>query len=276
MKSPANGARTLILSLAFVMAGFRCASDSVVAEKPLEPAGAEDSKKLLARVIFINRNSAESYTAGFTGEALLNKKKVLFMGTALFNKNPRMMKYNFLDTIFKSPITTLVQDGEKLKIYFPVDQSLYLDNTRTIQLKNYLKIDADFQTLYPFAAGQIPFIKDYAIRRGLEHEKDSGVEHRYLILENGDFYQTVAFKGDIPDKLLFLRKDTKQKIEVYLEKPYTSGNTVFYQSLRVTLLPSGDRLSIDFKDIVLNKPMDPALMGEIPLRRGTRFINMEP
>lgn len=276
MKSPANRARIIILSLAFVMAGLRCASDSVVAEKPLGPAGAEDLKKLLARVIDINRNSAESYTAGFTGEGILNKKKVLFMGTALFNKNPRMMKYNFLDTIFKSPITTLAQDGERLKIYFPVDQSLYLDNTRTIQLKNYLKIDADFQTLYPFAAGQIPLIRDYAIRRGLEYEKDPGVQHSYLILENGDFYQTIAFKGDIPDKLLFLRKDTKQKLEVYLEMPYTSGNTVFYRRLRFSLLPSGDRFSLDFKDIVLNKPVDPADMREIPLRRGTRFINMEP
>jgi hypothetical protein len=232
---------------------------------------------LVNRVKEINAGSVDSYTAGFTGDGLIKKKRLNFTGEALFNKNPRLMKFTFLDTVFKSPMTVLVQDGESLKFYFPVDKSLLLDNVRTIRLKNYMDIDADFNSLYPLAAGQIPLIQNFSIKSGLISKTDdpSNTGQRYLIIENDEYFQTISFREDNPDKILLIHKLSMQKLEIYLEKPAVQGKSVFYRSVRFVLLPSGDKLALNFRDVRFNALMDSNTILKLNLDKGTKYINME-
>jgi len=43
---------------------------------------------------------------------------------------------------------------------------------------------------------------------------------RLIILENNDYYETISFLNDVPDKILWVNKTTKEKIEVYFKKPF--------------------------------------------------------
>ncbi len=258
-----------------VMSG--CVRQAATGERKVTTSSSEEAQMLLNRVKEINLGSADSYTANFTGDAIMKKKKFNFLGEAVFNKNPRMMKYTFLDTVFKSIMTVLVQDGDNLKIYFPVDKSLLLDNVRNIRLRNYLDIDADFNTLYPLAVGQIPLIPNYTIKSGLVSKAGDGPGggQRYIILENDEYFETISFIENNPDKILLINKLSKQKIEIYLEKPAPLGKSVFFKTARLILFPSGDKLTIAFRDIRFNTPIDPGAIQNLNLEKGTKFIQME-
>lgn len=249
----------------------------VIREEKVSQMGSKEPKALLQRINEINSKSAESFNAQISVDFFTDKKKFNSIGDAVFKKNPRMMKIKITDIVFKSPISILIQDGESLKFYFPADKTIYIDKTKTIKLKNYINLDIDFKILYPLIIGQIPVIPDYTIKQGLiagESEgKNSGCF--YLILENKYIYETISFKNDIPDKILLLQKDTKNKLEIYLEKPFTLSDVLLYKEVRFVLLHSGDRLVYRLKDIKINAPPDLGDDINIISAKGTKIINME-
>lgn len=249
-----------------------CAGAPVQQEKRVSASDTERSRRLLARVQEINSRAVDSYSAQFRVEGAYGKSKFNSVGEAWFNRNPRMARFTFFDIIFKSPLTVMVQDGATLKFYFPAEKTLYVDRSDSINLRNYASIDIDFALVYPFAAGQIPLLDAFTIKQGLVDENDSN--RSYLVLENKDYFQTIGFKGDVPDKILFISKTGGKKTEFYLEKPQSQGGALFYRTIRMLAPESGGRLTINFSEIQYGIRLDAATVLRINLDRGAKIVDM--
>ncbi|MGV7927860.1 MAG: hypothetical protein AB2L13_02965 [Spirochaetota bacterium] len=260
----------IMIAVALITA---CASAPAGQDKRVSASDTERSRRLLSIVQEMNRKAIDSYSAQFTVEGVFGKNKFNSIGEALYNRNPRMARYTFYDIVFKSPLTIMVQDGTALKFYFPAEKTLYLDNAETIKLKNYAAIEIDFDLIYPFTAGQIPLLEDHSIKQGLIAENDA--ERSYLLLENRDYFQTIGFNGDLPDKILFISKSNGKKTEFYLEKPRREGANVFYRKIRMLSPDGGGRLSLSFSEIRNDVRIDAAIMLKINLDKGARIVNMQ-
>lgn len=259
----------LLLVCAFLPA---CTGTPVQQDRRVSSSDTERSCRLLSLVHEINNRAVDSYSARFTVEGTFGKSKFNSVGEAWFNRNPRMARYSFFDIIFKSPLTVMVQDGNTLKLYFPAEKTLYVDRIDSINLRNYAAIDIDFALVYPFAAGQVPLLDPFTIKQGLVDENDPS--RSYLVLENRDYFQTIGFKGDVPDKILFISKTNGKKTEFYLEKPRGHGGALFYRTIRMLAPDSGGRLTINFSEIRYGIMLDAAALLRIKLDRGAKIVNM--
>ncbi len=259
----------VLLACAFLPA---CTGAPVKQEKRVTASDTDRSRRLLTLVHEINGRAVDSYSARFTVEGAFGKRKFNSVGEAWFNRNPRMARFTFFDIIFKSPLTVMVQDGDTLKFYFPAEKTLYVDRSDSINLRNYAAIDIDFALVYPFAAGQVPLLDAFTIKQGLVDESDSN--RSYLVLENKNYFQTIGFKMDVPDKILFISKTSGKKTEFYLEKPQGQGGALFYRTIRMLSPESGDRLTISFSEIRYGVRLDAATVLKINLDRGAKIVDM--
>ncbi len=249
-----------------------CSSGAGRLEKHVIASDAGRSRLLLARIQEINGRAVDSYSARFTVEGAFGKNKFNSVGEARFNRNPRMARFSFFDIIFKSPLTVMVQDGAALKLYFPAEKTLYVDNADSMKLRNYAAIDIDFALVHPLTAGQIPLLDGFSIKHALVDESDPN--RCYLVLENGDYFQTIGFNRDVPDRILFISKSSGKKTEFYLEKPLVQGGGLFYRTVRMFAPENGGRLTVSFSEVQYGITMDAATVLKIKLDRGAKIIDM--
>lgn len=253
-----------------------CARPAVREETSLVRSDEARTRMLLNTVRNINRNAPDSLSSRFSVEGISGKKRFGSLGELIFNKNPRLMRILLVDTVFKSPLTTIVQEGDGLTLYFPGDKSLFLDSVRSMKIKNYTNLDIDLKLLYPLIIGQIPLLENYSVKHGLSKEegRDTGKQGSFLILENSEFFETISFINDVPDKILFLRKDMRWKIELYLERATKADGVLYYKRIRLNLVSSGDKLSFSFNEVVFNQPVDARAVLALPDKRGLKIVDM--
>lgn len=254
-----------------------CAGGAVKKEEGITIIGNETAQLLLSEIMAVNSNSPQAYTARLSAEGSAGKKKFNVTGEIVYNKTPRMMRVTLLDAIFRSVLTVLIQDNDALKLYFPMEKSLYLDSASTISIQDYATVALDFKILYPLAVGQIPLIENYSIKRGLaaNSPKHNGDCTSFLILENDSYFETISFSDGIPDKILLLKKNGGIKTELYLEKPLRQGNALVYRKIRLILPSSGERMQFTLSGIQFNQAVDPGKVFFLELARGVKIINMK-
>jgi hypothetical protein len=266
--------RFYLIIITITLLTSMCGKEIIKEEQILEKSEREKVYSLLKRLKEINEHSPNSFKAHFIIEGILNnKKRFKSIGNAVYNKTPTKMKITFIDFVFKSPITIIVQDGPTLKFYFPTEKKLLIDNINTINLKNYLDLDLEFTLLYRFITGAIPVIENYQIREGLiakaKEKKDDEV---YIILENDRYFETISFKKDLPNKILL--KTSKEKAEFYLEKPCCKDNRLSYKSIKFVSTTSGHRIIIRMNSWKDNVKVSPRSISQLRLPRGTKVIRV--
>lgn len=262
--------------LFFLCLVIGCARPVVREDAGLVRADEAKTRSLLNTVRNINRNAPDSLHSRFSVEGLSGRKRFSSLGELVFSKNPRLLRISLTDAVFRSSLSTIVQDGDRLTLYFPGDKSMFLDSMRSIEIKKYTRLDIDLRLIYPLITGQIPLLENYSVRRGLSPEEGRALDaqHSFLILENREFFQTISFKGDVPDKILFIHKDTGRKIEVYLEKPAMSEGMLHYSRIRLNLVSSGDAIAFGFSGVRFNQPVDAKSVLALPDRSGLKVVDM--
>ncbi|MFH0976590.1 MAG: hypothetical protein V1874_12480 [Spirochaetota bacterium] len=244
-------------------------------ERDYTTADKKDTAYLLKLIEKANTDCTRALDANFDIEGHSGKQKFKASGNIQFNDNPRKVKIVFHDAVFKTPITEIIQDGYEIKFYFPFDKILYNDNIKTINLKNYTNFDIDFDLVSDLSTGKIPLIKNYSIVKGLEHEDASGNENnKLIIINNKEYYETISFMREIPDKILWMNKTTKEKIEVYLYDPLKRDKLLFYKTIKIVSLSSDLKITIRFNSIKFNLPANPENIVKIKLAKDTKVINI--
>ncbi len=258
-----------VLSFIFLSS---CSRNVVKDEKDFKVADDENIALLLTSLEKFNLNSPKSLYAEFNTEGQSLKKKFKASGIVQFHNNPVLMRLVFHDAVFKSPITEIVRNEDIIKFYFPFENVLYIDNEKTIDLKFYSNIDIDFKLISDLTLFKIPVIRDFSVRKGLEGGNSESGKNKLLLLENNDYYETISFINEIPDKILWLNKRSKEKIEVYFKEPVFYGDTTLYKNIRIVSLNSDLKIDIYFSSIKLNIPLDLEKMIQIKLPSNGKVV----
>lgn len=246
---------TAALITAVLCAQSSCAGRPATVDKGVEHADNSRVRLLVSKIQEINANSPKVFTANFVVDGRVGKnKKFKTLGELVFSGELKKMKISFIDSVFRSPMTILLQEDRSLKFYLPVDKKLYLDNADTINLKEYVDVRIDYGFLSGLALGRIPLISDFIIKQGVSQQdaKTESAKEYYVILENSMLYQTISMKNEIPSKIMLMNKSTKERMEFYLENPVRNNNVLYYKSIRFISLQSGDRINVIFNSLNFN------------------------
>ncbi len=268
----------IIFTISTIFLSSNCGKELKKHERIIKKHEDEEIKLLLDRILEINRSTPESFSADFTVEGRFQKnKKFKSIGKLIYKKEPQKMRISFIDYVFKSPITTIVQDGNVLKFYLPVEKKLYLDRTDTVNLKNYIGIDLNFNFIYKFIIGEIPLIENYQVKQGLIAKANSEMkqEETYIILENIKYYETISLKNNTPNKVLLINKITKKRYEFYLGNASCKDNWLNFRSLKFISKGSGHRAIIKIKKRKCNIPVNVRKITRIKLSKNTKIIKIK-
>jgi hypothetical protein len=261
-------------ALALLIFIFSCSKALKKNNTDFIEADDKNTAYLLKLIENTGANSPQTLIANFDIEGHSGKQNFKASGNVHLNNNPRKARIIFHDAVFKSPITEIIQDEDIIKIFFPFDKILYIDNIKTIDLKFYSSLDLDFNLVSDLSAGRIPVIKDFSVVKGLESGSNSGSgENKFIILENKEYYETISFKHDTADKILWMNKNTKEKVEVYLEEPLKKQDILFYKLIRVVSLKNDLKITISFNAIKFNVPVDLENMAKLALPKDVKIIN---
>lgn len=245
--------------------------DESAPEDQYHPSGKEGIRSMVDTIADINRRSPESYTLDFNIDGTYGEKKNKMLGSMEFNRKQRTMHVSVVDFIFRSPVMTLLQEGDVIRVYYPVEKKMYVNNARTIDMANYGGVSIDFRIFHDLITGVIPLISGYSVKQGLTANNGKG---SVLILENPDYYQTISFRGNDPDKILLINRKTRERIELYLKNPVGQGASRIYSNVMIVAQRVPLRLEITFKKIQLNAPVKVKTFKEMKFPDGLKIIQM--
>jgi hypothetical protein len=235
------------------------------------PAGKDGIRAMIDGVTAINRKSPESCNLDFNIEGTYGEKKNRMLGSLQFNRKQHTMNVSVVDFIFRSPLMTLLLEGDVIRVYYPAEKKMYIDNARTINLANYGGFNIDFSMFHDLITGVIPLIEGYSVKQGLASNDGKGL---MLILENSRFYETVSFQRNEPDKILLINKKTREKIEIYVNDPVIQGGSRIYSKVMIVAKNIPLRFEITFKRILLNTPVRVKTFKDLKIPNGLQVVQM--
>jgi hypothetical protein len=261
----------IILAAAAIGCGTAPLREDEALSGQYHPSGKEEIRVMLGAINEINKKSPDFFAADFNIDGSQEAKKFKLLGTLEYSKKQKMMHIAFLDFIFRSPLTTLFQEGDVIRIYYPSEKRMYIDSMKNINLSNYGGVGINFDLLSGLITGNIPVITDYTVRQGLVANDNRGA---LLILENSRFYETISFKGNYPDRIKFVNKATRENFEAYIDKPVAQGGTLFFTNIILVVRDARIRLDIKFNRIKLNTPAKVKTHRDITLPADLKVIQM--
>lgn len=231
----------------------------------------DEIQRMIGIVDEINSHTPSSFVTSIEIIGNVREKKFKSVGSVNYNKKTGRFNITFLDYIFKSPITKIFQDGDRVSIYFPADKKLVLDNRSTLDIRNYIDLNLDYYLIYDLFRGSIPVLKDYRTKKGLASTDGKG---SYLIIENSDYFETISFRGNTPDKLLIIHKDTREKIELYLKGFTFKGKSRYYKNILIVAKKSDLRLDFRFRRTRINIPVKVRTIESIRVPKSVKVIRL--
>ncbi len=240
-------------------------------DENITPAMRDEIRRMTGIVERINSQAPSSFASSIEIIGNIREKKFKSVGSVNYNKKTGRFHITFLDYIFKSPVTRIFQDGDRISIYFPADKKLVLDNRKTINIRNYMDLNMDYYLVYDLFRGAIPVLKNYRVKKGLT---SADGKSSYLIIENSEYFETISFRGDTPDKLLIIRKDNKEKIELYVKGFTIKGKSRYYKNIRIVAKKSDLRLDFMFKGTRINIPVKVRTIESIRVPGSVEIIRL--
>ncbi len=255
----------ILLFLPFLT--LACAGGAI--QKPLTPGEKKTVADLMTAVAEINRRTPETLSASMEITGAKSGKKYKSAGEISFDAKAGRLNLVLFDFIFKAPYTMLFKTGDSLSLYYPLEKKLILTTTQKIEPGFVAGLSVDIKTLVDLTSGKIPLIPDYRARQ----MADSGNPRRaLLLLENRDCYETISFIDGRPDRILFVRKESKEKIEVYMKKYHSEGGVQYYRNLRIISESQSMDVEIAFTRISMNKPLKMKTEKDISLPRDVNIV----
>ena len=249
---------------------FICSCSGAIVQKTFTPAENKTIKELLTILSSENEKIPETLSAQVDIEGMRSDKKYKSIGKILFDTKNDQMNITFFDFIFKSPLTMFIKNANSLSLYYPAEKKLILSTTERINFKSISGIPLDMKDLIEISVGKIPLITKYRVKQVLSSDKENRV---YLVLENPVLYETISFKDNRPDRILFIEKTQQVKVEFYINKWYTKRGCHYYKNVRVYSESRKFDLEITFSRIKINEPVAIKTEKDISMPKDVRVIN---
>jgi len=113
----------------------------------------------------------------------------------------------------------------------------------------YTGFKADYKLLYTLLTGGIPVIDKFTVYKCLHDEKEGGYN---LIIENDEYYENIFFRGDVPEKILFIHKLSRNKSEIYLKSIVKKDKSIFFKNYKIVVPEANTAINVSFSKLQLN------------------------
>ncbi len=236
--------KTYILYIIILI--FVCSVKNIHADSEnTKKAGSKNTKaeKYIEIINQINEKIPPSFTTYISLNAYVNKVKYNVQGRAYFNNNPRKIKTKLNDLIFKSPMLDMLINNNIVKIFVPADGILYVRNINKARFKRNL-LENNYKLITAAVLGRIPLIENYKINKIITKGKN-----KFLLIENENYFETISFSNNLPNKILIMRKDKKDKVEIYYYKPFKIKGYTFFKKIRALSRTTGHRCTVYYGKI---------------------------
>ncbi len=243
----ANKKTLLLISFILIFSG--CSS---IQKPELSDAESIKAKSFLSSIKKINDSSPDSISSSFSADGYAGEKKFRVEGKSVFDKKG-YYKVSIIDYVFQSPVIEAYRELDRLYFYYPVEKKLITDDVNKIDLSRYTGFQTDYKLLYTLLTGGIPLLDNYSVYKCLYDEKDKGY---YLILQNDDFYENIFFKDDVPEKILFIHKLSRNKAEIYLKSMIKKDKSIFFKNYKIVAPELNTSINISFSNTVLNSSVN--------------------
>ncbi len=251
-----------------------CSTPEITPDRPFTRADKEQVNEILEIIKKVNSQAPHTIDAAFRLDGFLNKKKFKASGHFLYIKSPGKARITFVDSVFKSPLTTLVQDGETIKIHFPVENTLIMDNEKTINLEDYISVPVNYHFLKNMITSRIPLLTEYSINRVLHTTKDDGEStgEMYLILENDNYYETISFKNSIPTRILLVTRKSRKKFEFYFLEPSIRDGLFHFKGIEMVEPETGNKVTITFSKYKTGQKISTSRITRLNLKKNVKIF----
>lgn len=238
----------IIVLLASILFISGCSS---VHKPELSDAESIKAKSLLSIIKKINDSSPGTILSSFTADGNAGEKKFRVEGRAAFDKKG-YYKVTITDYVFQSPVIEAYRELDRLYFYYPVEKKLFADDVNKIDLSRYTGFKTDYNLLYTLLTGGMPVIDNYSVYKCLYDETEKGYN---LIIENEDFFENIFFKDDLPVKILFIHKLTRNKAEIYFKSMIKKDKSIFFKEYKIVAPDLNTSISISYLKPLLNTPV---------------------
>lgn len=221
--------------------------------QPRDVSVTQDShvQSMLNAIKEINDHAPASFSLGFIISGATGDKKFKVTGEGAYSRDEKKLHIIMNDYIFKTPIASVFQDGDRIVIYFQVEKKMVEDSITTIKVDRYVDFQCDFPIVYDLLTGKIPLAEGYTVKKGLVSGEG---DVSYILLENDRYFETISFKGMVPDRIKFVDKSNRRETEIYIKERVRLNDTTYFSRLRV--VSGSDReINLEFSGIRLNVPV---------------------
>ena len=246
---------------------IQCASapDTAEAMKKSDLSGAD---AVVAQVEKNNGSLPDSFISRITVKSSINGRSFKSSGTAWFASKPQSIKVQLSDLIFKTPLAEILLQEDQLRIYLPIEKTVYIRSASADGSEASLEVNPFFMSRT--ALGRVPLISGYRITRFYQGESAGS---KVIVLENDMYYESIALKDGIPGKVKILSKSGTDTYEVHYSDPVISGGSVFFRKIYAFSESSGNSLEIEYTDLNIGAAIDRDKIFRIDIPRGTKILH---
>jgi hypothetical protein len=258
--------------LPFLCLSFITACTSVEPRVQLKKADMHDAQDIIKTINDQNNSLPSTFTSKISVNAVINGRALKTGGDIYYISKPETIKVTLTDLIFRSVIAELLFADDLLKIYLPIDKTLYLrEKKANMAVTATLEISPDF--ISQTALGRIPLIPDFSVTKSYVSDEpgDKASLSRIIVLENDLFYESISTKSGFPDKVRILAKTGGDKFEVHYEKPLKEGSAFFYRKISAFSEGTGNKFEVEYNDIKINDPIDKNIFT-VSIPQGTKVV----
>jgi len=259
--------RKSLLIFMFMLFVSGCAT---VGTPVLNEAENVNSKRFLSIIHDMNVSSPDTISSSFTADGITVDKKFRVDGTVDFDKKG-YYRVKVIDYVFKSPVMEAYRELDRLYFYYPADGKLLVDDVNRIDLARYTGFKTDYRLLYTLLTGGIPLLDNFTVYKCLRDENNTGYN---LIIENGEYFENIFFRDDVPEKILFIHKLSRDKSEIYLKSIAKEGKSIFFKSYKIVVPELSTNINIIYSRPRLNKALIVDRLKQDKLPKQTEIVKI--
>ena len=260
---------TLFYLFLFFSTSFFCATSSQVthlSEKKLTPVRSKEAKLIIKSIKKYNSERAQTIKAKFNLTSNLNNKYFKFSGQLEYSLPQKRLFLNLVDFIFKSPILSLFQEEQNLKIHLPKEEAVVLDDVNRFSYFNHLPVKINSKVIYQLLINKIPTFskqskkffsqkQDWLI---MTVEDEKNITKMFFKKKSKDFF---------PKEITLIDKEGN-----YLTNVIISKNKKNLKKIEIISENQNFRAEINFKKFWLNRPLKVKKFNKNNLSPNTEFL----
>ena len=200
----------------------------------------------------------------------MGDKKFRVDGTVAFDKKG-YYKIKVVDYVFKSTVLEAYRELDRLYFYYPSENRLLVDDAGKIELSMYTGFKTDYKLLYTLLTGGIPVIEKFTVYKCLHDEKENGDN---LIIENNEFFENIFFKDDVPEKILFIHKLSRDKSEIYLNSIVKKDKSIFFKNYKIVVPEKNTSINVSFLKPQINSSVSVNKLNQGKLPKQTEIVKV--